>query len=399
MSTIAEYITTHPWLTFKDQFKHYPLGMRLGEAFSKCSHLAGTPLQPAIAADLSSFYLAKGAAATTAIEGNTLSESEVKQILDGDKKLPPSQEYLEREVTNVASVLRGIDESSQAGTRWYLTPEWLKEQNRLILEGIDDEDYVVPGEFTTKQLTVGQGVYRPVEPREVPMLVDKLCDWTNETMRRAYDTTIPADERFVLVFHAAVLAHLYIAWIHPFGNGNGRTARALECAVLAHSGLVPWVATNLLSDFYNRTRTKYYQVLANASRKRDVDGFISYSAEGFVDMLREQIRTVQTMQRSVAWVNYVHERFHHQTQGDTSRRRRALALALPEGKPTPRSALRRLTPELAEMYTRVGDRALSHDTNRLVKMGLIRGDARGGFTSNISIMDAFMPAPSPRPLV
>lgn len=391
-----EYPSTHPWLTFNDRPNLDPLSMKLGEAFSKCAHLAGTPLQPSVAEDLSSFYLAKGTAATTAIEGNTLSENEVDEIISGGKRLPESQQYLAREVMNVAAVLRGIDESARRGDRWLLTPEWLKAQNFQILDGLTDEDdHVVPGEYTTRQLTVGQGAYRPVQPREVAYLVDRLCDWINNTMRKVYTTEFPRDERFVLAFHAAVLAHLYIAWIHPFGNGNGRTARAVECAILAHSGLVPWVATNLLSDFYNRTRTRYYNVLAKASQKRDVDGFIRYSAGGFVDMLREQINTVQEMQRKVAWVNYVHEQFHQETQGNTSRRRRALALALREHEATPRSRLRRLTPELAEMYASVGERALSHDTGKLLKMKLIRGDARRGFTSNIGIMDAFMPAPTP----
>ncbi|MGH3941387.1 MAG: Fic family protein [Pseudonocardiaceae bacterium] len=81
--------------------------------------------------------------------------------------------------------------------------------------------------------------------------------------------------RFYCLFVAATLAHLYIAWIHPFGDRNGRTARLLECAILAHSGVVPWVSSNLLSDHYNRTRSRYYQRLERASRERDVRGFIT----------------------------------------------------------------------------------------------------------------------------
>src|SRR5258707_1047962 len=83
------------------------------------------------------------------------------------------------------------------------------------------------------------------------------------------------------------------------GDGDGRTARLLECSILAHCGVVPWVSSNLMSDHYNRTRSRYYQRLANASRDGDVDGFIIYAAEGYVDMLREQIRVVQGMQRNV----------------------------------------------------------------------------------------------------
>lgn len=51
----------------------------LGEAASKCEHIAGVPLRPSVAQELHRLYLAKGALATTAIEGNTLTENEVLQ--------------------------------------------------------------------------------------------------------------------------------------------------------------------------------------------------------------------------------------------------------------------------------------------------------------------------------
>ncbi|MDR1266053.1 MAG: hypothetical protein LBK42_10980 [Propionibacteriaceae bacterium] len=67
-----EYESTHPWITFHHQTRQPKLDLKLGEAFSKCQQLAGTPLRPATADALASLYLAKGVHATTAIEGNTL---------------------------------------------------------------------------------------------------------------------------------------------------------------------------------------------------------------------------------------------------------------------------------------------------------------------------------------
>jgi Fic family protein len=386
-----KYEDSHPWLTFEfGGGEFHILSVRLGEAYSKCRHLAGTPLQPSLAADLAQLYLVKGAQATTAIEGNTLTESEVAAILDDRKTLPPSQQYLQKEVENVADVLRRIDVEAQHSNGWRVTPEWLKAQNKAILDGIPDEDHVVPGEYTEKQLLVGN-VYRSAPPEDVPYLVDRLCDWLNSMLAHVFDEELDQDKRFFQAFYAAVLGHLYIAWIHPFGNGNGRTARALECAILAHSRLVPWVSSSLLSDHYNRTRNRYYAMLDAASRKGNVVGLIEYAANGFVEQLREQIDQVQYHQRLVAWVNYVHEVFQFETQGETSKRRRTLLLSLPEHKPTPRSRLRRLTPELAETYAKVGDRALSHDTGKLTSLGLLRGDAKHGFYPAIDLMDAFTP--------
>ncbi|MEU9806239.1 Fic family protein [Mycobacterium sp. NPDC050853] len=387
-----KYETSHGWLRFEFKGGEFSqLSVRLGEAFSKCRHLSGTPLQPMLAAELAQLYLVKGVSATTAIEGNTLTESEVADILEDRHRLPPSQDYLQREVMNMEEVLHQIDVEAKKPGRWFVTPEWLKDQNRGILAGIPDEEHVIPGEYTSKQLIVGN-VYRAAPPEDVPYLVDRLCTWINSMLEPVYDPKIDSDKRFFQAFYAAVLGHLYIAWIHPFGNGNGRTARALESAILASSGLVPWVSSSLLSDHYNRTRARYYAKLDAASRKGEVKELIEYAADGFVDQLREQITRVQTMQRKVAWVNYVYEVFQDETQGATSKRRRALLLALPEGRWTPKSRLRRLTPELAEMYAIVGDKTVSHDTNRLVKLGLLRGDAKRGFWPMIDLMDAFIPA-------
>ena len=94
--------TTHPWLRFMvrlDAATAPPdLWMLLGEAASKCDHIAGVPLKPETADRLHKLYLAKGVRATTAIEGNSLSEEEVIGRLDGSLHLPPSKEYLGKEI-------------------------------------------------------------------------------------------------------------------------------------------------------------------------------------------------------------------------------------------------------------------------------------------------------------
>jgi Fic family protein len=80
----------------------------------------------------------------------------------------------------------------------------------------------------------------------------------------------------------AVVAHLYLAWIHPFGDGNGRTARLVEFQILLSSG-VPSPAAHLLSNHYNQTRSEYYRQLDRASKSGgELAPFIEYGARGFV---------------------------------------------------------------------------------------------------------------------
>lgn len=201
----------------------------------------------------------------------------------------------------------------------------------------------------------------------MPLLIDKLVGWLDELTAPVQDQS--EDLRFFRAFLAATLGHLYLVWIHPFGDGNGRTARLLECAILTRSGVVPWLSTNLLSDHYNRTRAEYYRRLNAASTNNDVLGFLRYAARGFVDQLREQITAVQGHQIRVSWINYVHERFTDQPSTDTAVRQRALLFALSPDE-NPIGSLRRLTPELAERYAGKENKTVIRDVNKLVELGL-----------------------------
>ena len=108
--------------------------MLLGEARSKVEHLSLALLKPDIAEEMLRVYLAKGAQATTAIEGNTLSEDEVARIVAGvAPPPPPSQEYLYREVENIVTAFKRIKDHLVVGGDPVLTPERIMEFNRDVL--------------------------------------------------------------------------------------------------------------------------------------------------------------------------------------------------------------------------------------------------------------------------
>ena len=91
---LARYSATHPWISFRiDLSQADPdFWMLLGESRSKLEHLISAFLSPAVKHEMNRMYLAKGVHATTAIEGNSLSEEQVGQVVDGTLTLPPSQE-------------------------------------------------------------------------------------------------------------------------------------------------------------------------------------------------------------------------------------------------------------------------------------------------------------------
>lgn len=381
------YQESHPWITFKatDINKLGPVTwMALGEARSKCQHLAVAPLQPEVAQHLYEGALVKGAQATTAIEGNTLTEQQVAGIRDGTYRAPPSRQYQEREVRNVLAALGEIDQRIMDGERPLITRELICDFNHRILRDTDHEEDAIPGRI--RHHSVGVPGYLGAPAEDCEYLLDTLAEWLEGDSFQSEDTEV----LFALLIACAMYAHLYIAWLHPFGDGNGRTARLLEYLILARSGMVPLPAAHLLSNHYNLTRDRYYRELATASRTRNTAGFLDYATRGLVDGLRDQIDLVREQQFTVTWINYVHEVMGGFPPSPARTRQRSLVLAMPSGEEIPKNDLPLTDAALAVLYAGRGPRTLSRDLNRLRKAGLIVKGSKG-WQSNDRVINAFLP--------
>lgn len=374
LDTPRDYIASHPWISFRLDLQHaaWEFWNHIGEAHSKCRHLARTPLAPAMARDMERVYLAKGARASVAIEGNSLSEEQAVAAVEGRLEVPESQEYLKQELDNVINALADIEREVHQTGHFELSPQTLRALNRKVLEGLDLEDHVVPGEFRTQSILVGT-VYRGAPAQDCDLLVQALCDWLNGP-----DFSRDGDDHakdFLFAVLQAIVAHVYIAWIHPFGDGNGRTARLVEFGILAAAG-VPSVAAHLLSNHYNETRSHYYRQLENASKSGgDLNPFFAYAAKGFVDQLQQQLNAVHDWILQATWTNYVHSLFSAPTA--TAKRQRDLVLALPTDGFVARADLTGLTPALAAAYATKKSKTVTRDLNALEEMQLIERNSNG----------------------
>ena len=368
------YLETHPWLTFRLDLRNAPpeLWILLGEARSKIEHLSESLLAPETGERLWLLYLAKGVHATTAIEGNTLTEEEVVEHLQGRLKLPPSQEYLTRELDNIVKAYNTIAEEMFDGNASELTPAKLAEYNRLILDGLELEEGVEPGKLAPKKPGVGR--YLAPDREDCDYLMGRLCKWLNTGFT-------PPDEEMVIPYSIikAVMAHLYSAWIHYFGDGNGRTARCAEVQILAATGLIPKPAGHLLSNHYNITRDEYYRQLDASSRDHDGNPipFLLYCVRGLVEELREQLGIVWHQLYEDRWEQHIYQQF-----GDARTpphiRQRQLVLDLSERSgAVPRSEIREVSPKVAAAYATRGEKTLTRDLNALVERGLIQLDDEG----------------------
>ena len=366
------YKRSHSWISFQIDLRKAPpdLWIALGEAASKCEHLSRVPLRPATSQQLHRLYLAKGVAATTAIEGNTLSEEDVLKAVDGKLDVPPSKAYLKQEVENIIEACNTIGSQLAADKLPPLTPKLVCDYNRQVLNRLPLKEDVAPGKLRPYSVVVGN-VYRGAPAEDCDYLLEQLCAWLNGPdfkPREGMDV--------VYAILKAVVAHLYLAWIHPFGDGNGRTARLLEFHILLSAG-VPSPAAHLFSNHYHLTRAEYYRQLDHASKSGgDLIPFLNYAVRGLIDGLREQLDFVWAQQWDVVWRNYVHELFKNRNSA-TDTRRRHLALDLGARGDWVQSAdIQELTPQLAKAYANKTAKTVQRDLNALQKMELIAREPR-----------------------
>jgi Fic family protein len=307
--------------------------------------------------------------ATTAIEGNTLSEEQVKDLLTGKLVLPKSKEYLKQEVDNILKAYDEIADSLFQERNAPLCIEEIERYNSLILKDLplQDED-TVPGKIRRHSVTVGR--YLAPKADTCKELLEKMCSMLDkETFSLGKDWDIASG------IVKAIIAHLYIAWIHPFGDGNGRTARLAEFKICISSG-IPEPAAHLLSNHYNETRSAYYNTLDQSSRARNPFCFIDYALQGFVDQLDGQINQIRAKQHQIFWRNYVHTVFQKEKDSPAATRRRRLMLDISERARTSGgwlslSDIAAISPRIGKTYSALTPRALSRDINILIKLGLL----------------------------
>jgi Fic family protein len=380
------FLKTHPWLTFEVDLRRFTeeIWLLLGEARSKIQHLAGVPLRPQTADRLHRLYLAKGILATTAIEGNTLSQEQVERHLQHRLELPPSKEYLKREIDNVMIACQAVWANVEAGQDIPIDRAIICSFNKMLLAGLKLPEEVIPGEV--RRHDVGVAHYRGAPWQDCEHLLDRFGTWLAELADQAPAYLGP----IAMAIVRAVVAHLYLAWIHPFGDGNGRTARMVEFAILLQAG-VPTPAAHLLSNHYNETRADYYRQLDYASRSGgDIVQFIQYAVRGLVDGLQAQIEEAREDQLEVAWTNYVYSIFGDEPSAPQMRRRRLVLDISKAEQPYPTSHLRLASPETAAAYNGKTSKTLARDLRTLLEMGLIKLE-EGKVHARKEIVLAFLP--------
>ena len=367
----------------------------LGEIQAKIEHIKRLPIPRDDSDMLRRMYLTKGVHSTTAIEGNSFSEAEVEKIINREMKARPSRQYQQQQIDNMVNAFNTIARDEIQGINKMFSRDLLNSYHKIVLNNLDDSlaEGVVIGGLRTHRVEVGR--YLAAPPEDCARLIDHYCDWLNQEM-----PTLAGYELAAQIVKALV-AHVYFAWIHPYGDGNGRMARLIEFIVLLKAG-VPDVAAHLLSNFYNKTRDQYYRRLQDSHGEfrggsypdeGNLHGFIEYALQGVKDELDDQFSIIHGMQIRTIWHDSIHTEFRKRFSENLTKsrqRQKRLILDLTDRfeQPIKKEEIRDLTPAVSRAYSQKTKRTIQRDLNELVKMELLKREA-AGYKPNTDILFAF----------
>ena len=193
------------------------------------------------------------AVGTTQIEGATLGESAVRGLIrEGGVRKPTEDEMANMNALQAYSFVDFLSDQEDMPIDELV----VRQLNRFFSQGAPES--LTPGVYRSGQNTVGN--YTPPQHGDVPALMRSLVHWLNQ------------GEEDIHPVAKAGIAHIQLLAIHPFSDGNGRTARALATLLLQRS---PLSFRKLLSleGYLSQDRQEYFSAIERALGTRFSDEY------------------------------------------------------------------------------------------------------------------------------
>ncbi|MCC6546355.1 Fic family protein [Candidatus Sumerlaeota bacterium] len=256
--------------------------------------LTKMPLQKSWADELQRIQLKREVAGTSRIEGAEFTEKEL------DRALIQSPEQLEtRSQKQAAAALLTYRWISGLPSDVPVDESLVFEIHRRIVSNCDD-DHCPPGILRGPEanVTFGSPIHRGIEGgQECTRGIQKLVEMAR-TEFRAHDPIIQA-----LAFH------YHFAAMHPFLDGNGRTARALEALLLQRLGLRDTLFI-AMSNYYYEEKAEYLKALSETrARNHDLTPFLEFALKGIEAQCSTLLNEIQEQLKKALFRNTVSDLF------------------------------------------------------------------------------------------
>ena len=359
---------------------HWQILEDLAQVHALAKVIRGIPIPPHVQDRLDRLNILRAVRGTTGIEGTELSEEEVDLVVEsppGAEPLGPGREREEQEVRNADALMRYVGEYVERNTTAPVAESLIMEFHRILTEGIN-YPHNEPGRYRNHSVTVGN--YRPpATGEEVRWLMAGFVHWFNTGMPTHWNPVL-----------RAIVAHFYVVSIHPFGDGNGRTSRAVESFLLYKAG-VNVRGYYSLSNYYYQNRPEYIDNL-NRVRQQDVFNltpFVVFALKGLVQELEAVHEEVLGEVRIIAFRDYAREILDRTGKLGTPAGQRQLSFLIRLGdNSVSLKELRSGGHQLSRPYRNVTTRTLTRDINYLKQQNLITlmGDE---VRANLELMTRF----------
>jgi len=222
------------------------------------------------------------------LEGAATTRKVAKEMLKTDRT---PQNKSERMIVNSYRMMRAAVEAIDRP----LSPELILELHEIATDGAIDND-AEPGAFReTDDVVVkfdGETVFTPPLAESIPERIERLCEFA------AKDHSNADSNEFIHPAVKAIIMHFMMGYIHPFGDGNGRSARALFYWFMLKSGY--WLFEYIsISQFLRKAPSKYVKsYLYTETDEGDLTYFIDYQLHVLVRAIHELITHLREKQES-----------------------------------------------------------------------------------------------------
>ena len=244
-------------------------------------HLKNRPLKnttsESVFLQLKSLLHAVEAVASARIEGNHTTIASYIEKRDDDSHKNDEQ------IIEISNLIDGLDFIDKYVMEEPISADFIKELHRIVVNGLTHEGDKRAGAWRDEPRYIANARHQPPESYDVPDLMRELIDYINNDEGEQYN-----------LLKIAIANHRFV-WIHPFGNGNGRTDRLMTYALLCKKG---YIAPNKMRLFnptaiFAGDRNKYYDTLALADDYKDEH--ILEWCEYFLSGVRDEIKKSESL--------------------------------------------------------------------------------------------------------
>lgn len=229
------------------------------------------PLSPDILLQLKQYYRIALTYSSNALEGNTLSESETKVVLEDGITIggKPLRDHLE-----ALGHAKAYDYLYQLLEKTSISEADILHLHQIVVEGVEE---ALPGQYRPRPVIITGTEFIPPKSDALPQL---MKDFVSKKMA-AWDVLDPIEQ--------SALIHLELVTIHPFLDGNGRTARLLMNLFLLRHGYSITIIPPVL-------RNDYIATLRLAQEKNETQPFINFISHQVYESTKDALRIIRALQ-------------------------------------------------------------------------------------------------------